>query len=1167
MLTHTPDTAAAASAAAAQTLPGGIWGVLRQRLDAAPGGATRLYTLVGEQLMQAPADTKLWHTLKERTDPGLYRPHAVPDVAADPVRDGAETIHIVRSPRGAYLRLTEAQRDIWRAMNGERTVAELGVDAFRSHGLILPVGELVAGLKAEGLLLDKAVGIYQVLSAALGDSSAEGWGRRLRRALTGATLALPNIDGVYGAIYRGGARFLFTRGFAALAIVTALAGIAAFIAALTSGANTYQIIRLDGSVTLGLAALWAVTLLSFVLHESAHALAVKHFGRTLTGGGIMLYYGLPAAFVDTSDIWRSPRAARIAVSAAGPAADLLVGSLAAIVAYAMPDTLAGSVAYKLAFTSFVSSIFNLNPLLELDGYYILVDLLRMPDLRRTALAYVRGPFWEKLGARFQAWNARRARRSSNQPALTTGSLNSNMLPFSREERIYAIFGAATALYTALAIVAAAWFWQRQILGPALELLLGVWWQRLIGLALILVVVLPALAAIALTCWEAATGTVAWLVKRGYGRRPGLLAIAGVLLALAAALTAALTAGSTWGWAGLALGPVFWLAALSVLLSIRPYYRGAAIYPAIVALIATTALAGIAGIARALPIAAPIWVFLDGMAFVGLLLAGFTALLDVNLRAAPARELLATAVLLMAAFIIGGAALFSAQAAYPATSAVGLLAMAAPAYFGALALALLLQHLFGLADSRLVWAWTLLWLGAMVETAGYIIDLRGEGLALDVFGSGLWAAAWLVHLATLRHLTLSELRWEHQPNLGESARLIRAFQLTYRGCYELLRSVYGERRARALDDRMDVLAATADWDVTLDHERARIGQQAQMLPVYAQGARFAEVLRYTVSEIEQIAGAAFARRCIQAAYDALPWPEREAAGRLCFPDTPWARELSTSFGDIRAARLRLLRQVDVFLSCDDDELEALSHSIVEQAVPTGATVLPSGASAPGIWIVEAGEIVARRGGEILAELHRGDALGAEELLRGAPAMHTYRATIASNLLYLPAEEFTRLTADRAPHAAAGLESAEVLRLLERVPLFADLPRNTLRGLAAIAEQRVFGARKLIVRQGVPSGTFFIIRQGTAAVVVRETAENGHEPAVRPVARLGPKEFFGELELLRNTPPVASVIAITPLTVLTLPHAAIQALVHSDGGISHRLERVGTGRLKALQEAAI
>ena len=146
-----------------------------------------------------------------------------------------------------------------------------------------------------------------------------------------------------------------------------------------------------------LAALWCALLVSFFLHESAHALTVKHYRRSLRAGGLMLYFGMPAFFVDTSDIWRSPRRARMLVSAAGPMSDLFVGGLAALLVLLRPgDTLLNSIAYKLAFTCYIATLFNANPLLELDGYYILVDWLRLPDLRRRALEFVRGPLWRKV---------------------------------------------------------------------------------------------------------------------------------------------------------------------------------------------------------------------------------------------------------------------------------------------------------------------------------------------------------------------------------------------------------------------------------------------------------------------------------------------------------------------------------------------------------------------------------------------------------------------------------------------------------------------------------------------------------------------------------------------------------------------------------------------------
>ena len=85
----------------------------------------------------------------------------------------------------------------------------------------------------------------------------------------------------------------------------------------------------------------------------------------------------------------------------------------------------------------------------------------------------------------------------------------------------------------------------------------------------------------------------------------------------------------------------------------------------------------------------------------------------------------------------------------------------------------------------------------------------------------------------------------------------------------------------------------------------------------------------------------------------------------------------------------------------------------------------------------------------------------------------------------------------------------------------------------------------------------------AVLARSEPKGGQPASVRPVAQLGEEEFFGELELLRGTPPLASVVALTPLTVLALPHAAVQAFILGDGRVAKGLEQVGTGRLIALR----
>ena len=80
-----------------------------------------------------------------------------------------------------------------------------------------------------------------------------------------------------------------------------------------------------------------------------------------------------------------------------------------------------------------------------------------------------------------------------------------------------------------------------------------------------------------------------------------------------------------------------------------------------------------------------------------------------------RELLITALLLMLAFGVGATALLvSVRLGSPLVQ----IAIAAPAYFGALALALLLPLLFDLRDSRLIWSWALMWLATLLSIGTY-----------------------------------------------------------------------------------------------------------------------------------------------------------------------------------------------------------------------------------------------------------------------------------------------------------------------------------------------------------------------------------------------------------------------------------------------------------------
>jgi putative peptide zinc metalloprotease protein len=114
---------------------------------------------------------------------------------------------------------------------------------------------------------------------------------------------------------------------------------------------------------------------------------------------------------------------------------------------------------------------------------------------------------------------------------------------------------------------------------------------------------------------------------------------------------------------------------------------------------------------------------------------------------------------------------------------------------------------------------------------------------------------------------------------------------------------------------------------------------------------------------------------------------------------------------------------------------------------------------------------------------------------------------------------------------------VVRALERVPFFHDLPRAQLRLIAQTTSPLTVAPRTVLIRQGHPSGKLYVIVGGQAAVL--QQSAPGASP--RLLARLGPDELFGELELLDAAPPSASVVALSPLELLVVPHSAVADLL--------------------------
>jgi putative peptide zinc metalloprotease protein len=150
---------------------------------------------------------------------------------------------------------------------------------------------------------------------------------------------------------------------------------------------------------LGTLPLIALSILIITLvHEFAHAVICRHYGGGVKEIGFLLMYFQPCFYCNVSDAWLFPRRIqRLLVSLAGPFFQLALTALAVLVwRVTVPGTFISELARVLATISLLSYLFNFNPLLKLDGYYLLSDWLEIPNLRQKAFACLGNVFKRRI---------------------------------------------------------------------------------------------------------------------------------------------------------------------------------------------------------------------------------------------------------------------------------------------------------------------------------------------------------------------------------------------------------------------------------------------------------------------------------------------------------------------------------------------------------------------------------------------------------------------------------------------------------------------------------------------------------------------------------------------------------------------------------------------------
>lgn len=196
----------------------------------------------------------------------------------------------------------------------------------------------------------------------------------------------PTVDRIYRAV-----DWAFSR--VGLAIIVALA-IGALATALGRASEIgLNLAGLGDLVSPRLWPVWVGAVIAVkVAHEFGHALACRRFGARPREMGVLLLAGFPSLYCDVSDAWRLPsKWQRLGVSAGGMFVELLIASTAMLVWSRTEPGIVHAVALSLVVVCSVGTLaINANPLLRYDGYYILSDLLEVPNLAERSRGLVGG---------------------------------------------------------------------------------------------------------------------------------------------------------------------------------------------------------------------------------------------------------------------------------------------------------------------------------------------------------------------------------------------------------------------------------------------------------------------------------------------------------------------------------------------------------------------------------------------------------------------------------------------------------------------------------------------------------------------------------------------------------------------------------------------------------
>lgn len=367
---------------------------------------TDIYKLLDERVNQKGnfEGVDVYSLLEKRGDFLRHRPKQLNDIILKKldfieisrVENGGEHF-ILKNPKfESIYKIDERSLFLWELMDGHHTVRDLLLAYYNKYGSFAyeKIVHLIMGLRKTMMLTEHYVDIYEKMTMWAKAKSLTHRTYSWIKTLFSFEMRIPKSDRLFDVLYKYWGRLILNRFIMFPVLLFSFIGIGVFIYIFWM--NKIKLFPESEHFGLMLFVFWILNTLVTIAHEVAHGVVCKHYGCQVKNSGMMLYMGMPVAFVDTTDIWMGSSKARIYTSLAGPINDIIWAGCASLALLFVTDPLLQILIFQFAFINFVSGVLNLNPLWELDGYYILMDIIGLPLLRKKSFAFLKQQVRDKF---------------------------------------------------------------------------------------------------------------------------------------------------------------------------------------------------------------------------------------------------------------------------------------------------------------------------------------------------------------------------------------------------------------------------------------------------------------------------------------------------------------------------------------------------------------------------------------------------------------------------------------------------------------------------------------------------------------------------------------------------------------------------------------------------